>query len=617
MLVSFRLMNRFPLLIVAGAVAVSVLVTTATPVSAADTVLDGTGVVHAGFYPEQFFSGGASGLGDDLGPHAAATGKRVSLAGYFMDVTHNPAPGSDRPGTFNNTIVQLNEVWAGQATPFVNLFVGSANTSAIASGSQDPFIDRWAGYLKRWLEGENLSGTSVPVAGRSIILAPLPEMNWTGGEAYQCQPATFVGAYERIVDRVELILGPTTKEQVRWAFAPNNATGAGCGSIASYYPNAAKVDFTAFSAYNFFGFAGPNTSPFQVMSGPITELKAVAPAKPIIVAQTASCNNNATRATWIKDMFGLLAADANVVGFVWFNINKECDWRVWYGATGGVDGAWDTALDSATYSHPIADWFVPGTTLAIAVSDTADPCPAGAKCDSVALIDGTGPGFSLYLRATALSPKNEFIFGNPGDVPLMGDWNCDMVDTPGMYRQSNGLVYLTDANASGNANRQFFLGDPGDFPIVGDFNGDGCDTVSLYRPSTQQFFIANKLAGDGAGIVADSAGFVFGNPGDKPFSGDLDGDGIDEVALHRESTGFVYYRFTLNTGIADREFFFGDPNDIIEAGDWNGDGTDTVAVYRPGNGTVYLKLANVQGNADFSFFVGPGKVGFGTAPHSS
>ena len=88
------------------------------------------------------------------------------------------------------------------------------------------------------------------------------------------------------------------------------------------------------------------------------------------------------------------------------------------------------------------------------------------------------------------------------------------------------------------------------------------------------------------------------------------------MALHRESTGLVYYRYTLTTGPAGTQFIFGDPNDIIEAGDWNGDGTDTVAVYRPSNGMVYLKLANVQGNADASFFGGRSMVGFGTAPRT-
>ena len=53
--------------------------------------------------------------------------------------------------------------------------------------------------------------------------------------------------------------------------------------------------------------------------------------------------------------------------------------------------------------------------------------------------------------------------------------------------------------------------------------------------------------------------FLFGNPGDKPVAGDWDGDGIDEVGLHRESTGFFYWRDTLDTGIASDSIFFGNP----------------------------------------------------------
>ena len=39
-----------------------------------------------------------------------------------------------------------------------------------------------------------------------------------------------------------------------------------------------------------------------------------------------------------------------------------------------------------------------------------------------------------------------FFFGNPEDHPIMGDWNCDGVDTPGMYRRADGYVYLRNAN---------------------------------------------------------------------------------------------------------------------------------------------------------------------------
>jgi len=122
--------------------------------------------------------------------------------------------------------------------------------------------------------------------------------------------------------------------------------------------------------------------------------------------------------------------------------------------------------------------------------------------------------------------------------------------------------------------------------------------VSIYRSSEQRFYIINHLGDGAAGLGAADYYFDFGNRGDTPFAGDFDGDGIDEVALHRASTGFVYLRYTLDTGIADQEFFYGIPRDVPIAGDWDGDGVDTVAVFRPKDGNWYLKLNNTQGNAD-------------------
>ena len=67
-----------------------------------------------------------------------------------------------------------------------------------------------------------------------------------------------------------------------------------------------------------------------------------------------------------------------------------------------------------------------------------------------------------------------FYYGDPGDVPFLGDWDCDGIDTPGLYRQSDGYVYLRNSNTQGTADIRFFFGNPGDIPIAGDFNGDGC-----------------------------------------------------------------------------------------------------------------------------------------------
>ena len=252
------------------------------------------------------------------------------------------------------------------------------------------------------------------------------------------------------------------------------------------------------------------------------------------------------------------------------------------------------ALGGSSGSGSITDWFIPDEPV---LWDAGPECVGPQRCDRIGYVDDGGE-WTLIDEVASVSDHVELFYGNPGDIPFFGDWNCDGIDTPGLYRQSDGYVYLRNSNTQGVADLDFFFGNPGDAPIVGDFNGDGCDTVSIYRASQQRFYIVNHLGDGASGLGAADYSFIFGNPGDTPFTGDFDGDDIDEVALHRPTDGFVYLRHTLDAGPADVSFFYGDAGDIPVAGDWNGDGTDTVAVYRPGDGNWYLKLDNATGVAD-------------------
>ncbi len=229
---------------------------------------------------------------------------------------------------------------------------------------------------------------------------------------------------------------------------------------------------------------------------------------------------------------------------------------------------------------------VAGLALALAGS------PALAA-DTTGAVD---PATARWELRDAGGDTLAFTYGNPGDVPFMGDWDCDGIDTPGLYRQSDGFVYLRNSNSTGIADVEFFFGDPGDEPLAGDFDGDGCDTVSVYRDG--RVFVVNQLGEDQGGLGAADFAFTFGNPGDAPFVADFDGDGADEVGLRRESTGFAYLRFTLDTGIADLEFFYGDPGDVVTAGDWDGDGDGTVGIFRPFNRRFFLNDRNGPGAAD-------------------
>ena len=214
------------------------------------------------------------------------------------------------------------------------------------------------------------------------------------------------------------------------------------------------------------------------------------------------------------------------------------------------------------------------------------------------------PASGMWRLRDATGAVQSFYYGNPGDYPFMGDWDCDGVDTPGLYRQSDGYVYLRNSNSQGIADRTFFFGNPGDIPIGGDFDGDGCDTVSVYRPSQSRVFIINELGEEGSGLGAADTDYYFGNPGDVPFTGDFNGDGNDTIGLHRPSSGLVYYRNSHTQGVADGEFLFGNPGDRFVTNDWNHDGMDSPAVFRPGSTTHYFRFTNSQGAADAQYLWG-------------
>ena len=181
-----------------------------------------------------------------------------------------------------------------------------------------------------------------------------------------------------------------------------------------------------------------------------------------------------------------------------------------------------------------------------------------------------------------------FAFGNPGDLPVVGDWDGDGVDTVGVFR--DGTFYLKNSNSPGFAEIVVNFGQAGDLPVVGDWDADGIDSIGVYRNGT---FLLRKSNTPGVPqIIID-----LGVAGDLPLGGDWNNDTIDTVGVFRDTDGLVTLKDgDSDGGFQDVIFTYGSAGDKPVGGDWNADGTNTIGVYR--EDVFLLRNSNSNGFAD-------------------
>ncbi len=338
---SRRLIGSFVVLALASAL----LVLGGQPADAAGIIeVPAAGRAAGGIYSSEWH------VADDFDALAAATGKRVTFGGTFHNIFENDHITTP---SWSNTREILDEVWRGRATPFANVGI-DASAYRIARGDYDAKIAEWATHVKQYID---LGGD------RSVIIAPLQEMNYAGSK-WGCDPVNYQLAYKKFVDTFRSMGFDET--MVRWAFAPNNWSSPGCGSIADYYPGDGYVDVIGISAYNWGTCVGSAwETPAAVFGPALTEIRATVNAtKPYIIAQvaaprSASCGGNQDE--WVRDAFAYVTADPNAVGLVYFNFLKETDWRIWTRPT--VTAGWRDAMlrPSTVHEWPLTSWFRPGT----------------------------------------------------------------------------------------------------------------------------------------------------------------------------------------------------------------------------------------------------------------
>lgn len=191
--------------------------------------------------------------------------------------------------------------------PLVNWEPDGIAFETIVDGSQDATIKARAAGAK---------GLKVP-----FFLDFAAEMN--GDEAWSDNDAKlYVDAYRHIHD-LFIAAGATN---VVWAWCPNVVDTDGTnGATLSYYPGDSYVDWTGVDGYN---WGAGDWQSFQEVFKDIYPLLA-GKKKPILIGEMASSETGGNKAAWINAMIPSLQSDFPLIkGVIWFDVNKERDWRI-------------------------------------------------------------------------------------------------------------------------------------------------------------------------------------------------------------------------------------------------------------------------------------------------
>ncbi len=159
--------------------------------------------------------------------------------------------------------------------------------------------------------------------GAPVVLIPFSEMNgdwfpWSGTRNGNT-PEKAILAYRHVHDMF------TNAENVKFGWAPNNDSFPERpeNSIEKYYPGDTYVDYVGVNGFN---FGDPWQTFDEMFRAPLALLATY--NKPIYIFSFASAAG-VNKPVWVTETFTKdIFKYPKVEGWIWFNENKERDWRI-------------------------------------------------------------------------------------------------------------------------------------------------------------------------------------------------------------------------------------------------------------------------------------------------
>ena len=239
---------------------------------------------------------------------------------------------------------------------------------AILSGRHDAYVRRYAQEIER--------------SGVPIHLRLMHEMNanfYPYGEGLNGNtPEKYKQAWVRVYD----IFQQEGASNVKWVWGPHVGLPSHDPTypMSAYYPGDEYVDWIALDGYNWSEVRGKPWYSFEEVFGPsYEEIVAVAPAKPLMIAEYASDERGGDKAQWIRDVRSVVPAKfPKIKALVWFNNDQE-------GALWRIDSS-PAALEA--YQELVADPYFQGADLHKLTTLTLSASPTLVDYDGTTTLSG-------------------------------------------------------------------------------------------------------------------------------------------------------------------------------------------------------------------------------------
>jgi len=259
---------------------------------------------------------------------ASVTGVQPRLVLFYLQWPAKPEAGMF-PGATLRAIESIGALPVLTWEPmFVDPEKGQQTIPAelITTGKYDLYLEQFARESRQF--------------GKLILIRFAHEMNlaqyhWGSAPAEfgPDSPARYRAMYRYVVAKFRA----QKADNVRWVFCPNSDSvpAEQWNRIAAYYPGDDVVDVVGLDGYNWGttqtkaanGWDSQWRSFESIFSAPLTELKQVAAGKPVGVFETSSADLGGNKEEWVMSALDS-ARSLGLGALIWFQVNKEIDWRL-------------------------------------------------------------------------------------------------------------------------------------------------------------------------------------------------------------------------------------------------------------------------------------------------